>query len=279
LWLGTHALDLAAQSVFFYCVREREYILDLFEMVSGQRMMGSYIRPGGVWRDLTEDFEPALRAFLDYFPHKLDDYERLLRNNPIWLERTQGIGILTAEDAIRWSVTGPCLRATGINYDVRRAFPYSSYDHFDFEVPLGEKGDVYERYLVRMEEMRQSMRIIHQAIDSLPGGPSRSQNRKFVPPPRSEIGTSMEALIHHFKLWTEGFRAPMGEVYVRTESPHGQLDVYLHGDGGPKPYRVHLRTPSFANLQALGIMATGHMISDLVAVIGSVDFVMGDCDR
>ncbi len=279
LWLGTHCLDLAAQSMFFYCVRDREYILDLFEMVSGQRMMGTYVRPGGVWRDLPEEFEPALRAFLDYLPRKMDDYERLLKKNPIWVERTKGIGILTPEDAVRWSVTGPCLRATGVKYDVRKAFPYSSYDHFEFEIPLGTKGDVYDRYRVRVEEMHQSLRIIRQAIDNLPGGPSRSQDRKFVPPPRSEIGVSMEALIHHFKLWTEGFRAPVGEVYVRTESPHGELDVYLHGDGGPKPYRVHLRTPSFFHLQALGIMAKGHMISDLVAVIGSVDFVMGDCDR
>jgi len=279
LWLATHAIDLAAQSLFLYCFREREYILDLFEMVSGQRMMGSYIRPGGVWRDLPEEFEPALRTFLDYLPYKIDDYERLLKNNPIWVERTKGIGILTAEDAIRWSVTGPCLRGAGVNYDVRKAFPYSGYEQFEFEIPLGTKGDVYDRYRVRIEEMHQSLRIIRQAIDRLPGGPYRSQNRKFVPPPRAEIGVSMEALIHHFKLWTEGFHAPVGEVYVRTESPHGELDVYLHGDGGPTPYRVHLRTPSFTNLQALGIMARGCMLSDLVAVIGSLDFVMGDCDR
>ena len=279
LWLGTHVLDLGATSVFLYVFREREYILDMFEMCSGQRMMGSYIRPGGIWRDAPEEFEPALRKYLDYLPHKLDDYERLLTENPIWLERTKGVGVLTPEDAIKWSVTGPSLRGSGVNFGVRKAMPYSSYDHFEFDIPLGSNGDVYDRYRVRIEEMRQSLRIIRQALDNLPGGPWRSQNRKYVPPPRSELGVSMEAVIHHFKLWTEGFRPPAGEVYVRTESPHGELDVFLVSNGSAKPWRVHLRTPSFVNLQALGYVAEGYMVADLVGIIGSIDIVLGDCDR
>jgi NADH-quinone oxidoreductase subunit D len=279
VWLGTHVLDLGATSLLLYAFRDREHILDLFEMVSGQRMMGSYIRPGGVWRDLTDDFIPALRKFIDYLPRKLDDYERLLDQNPLWLDRTKNVGVLKPEDAIKWSVTGPSLRGSGINFDIRKAMPYSVYDQFEFEVPLGTNGDVYDRYRVRMQEMRQSLRILEQAVKNLPKGPFRSNNRKFVPPPRAELGRSMEAVIHHFKLWTEGFNVPKGEVYVRTESPHGELDVFLVGDGGPKPYRVHFRTPSFINLQALGIVAQGYMVSDLVAIIGSIDIVLGDCDR
>ena len=279
VWLGTHVLDLGATSLLLYAFRDREHILDMFEMVSGQRMMGSYIRPGGVWRDLTDDFIPALRKFIDYLPRKLDDYERLLDQNPLWLDRTKNIGVLKPEDAIKWSVTGPSLRGSGINFDIRKAMPYSVYDQFEFEVPLGTNGDVYDRYRVRMQEMRQSLRILDQAVKGLPKGPFRSNNRKFVPPPRAELGRSMEAVIHHFKLWTEGFNVPKGEVYVRTESPHGELDVFLVGDGGPKPYRVHFRTPSFINLQALGVVAQGYMVSDLVAIIGSIDIVLGDCDR
>ncbi|HEC22469.1 MAG TPA: NADH dehydrogenase (quinone) subunit D [Chloroflexi bacterium] len=279
VWLGTHVLDLGATSLLLYAFREREHILDMFEMVSGQRMMGNYIRPGGIWRDLTDDFIPALRRFLDYMPGKIDDYERLLNENPFFIDRTKGIGVIPPEVAIDWSLTGPALRGSGVNFDIRKAIPYSSYDHFEFDVPLGTNGDVYDRYRVRIEEMRQSLRIIHQALDNLPGGPFRSTNRKFVPPPRSELGHSMEAVIHHFKLWTEGFKAPKGEVYVRVESPRGELGVYLVGDGGPRPYRIHFRTPSFMNLQSLGVVAQGHMVADLVAIIGSVDIVLGDCDR
>jgi NADH-quinone oxidoreductase subunit D len=279
VWLGTHALDIGAMSVFLYCFREREKLLDIFEMVSGQRMMSTYFRPGGVWRDVPEEFEPAVRDFIDYFPPRLDDYEKLLTANPIWLDRTQGIGFLSAEDAIRLGCSGPVLRGSGVNWDIRKALPYSGYENFDFDVPLGQHGDIYDRYLVRMEEMRQSLRIVRQAIDSLPGGLFRSNNRKYVPPPRSELGTSMEAVIHHFKLWTEGFRPPEGEVYVRVESPRGELGCFLASDGSPNPWRVHFRTPSFVHLSALPHMAKGYLIADLVGIIGTIDIVLGDCDR
>jgi len=279
VWLGTHALDLAAQSVFLYTFRERELILDMFEILSGARMMGSYIRPGGVWRDLPEEFEPALRSFLDGFPTRLDQYEALLTKNPIWLDRTRGISRMTTDEALQEGLTGPLLRATGLGFDLRKAQPYSGYEKYDFEIPTESTGDVYDRYQVRMREMRESLRIIKQAFDGLPGGLFRSDNRKFVPPPRAELGHSMEAVIHHFKLWTEGFRAPSGEVYVATESPRGILGCYLVGDGSPHPYRVHFRTGSFAGLQALPAMARGHLVSDLVAIISSVDPVLGDSDR
>ncbi|MDD2695699.1 MAG: NADH dehydrogenase (quinone) subunit D [Anaerolineales bacterium] len=279
VWLGTHALDLAAMSVFLYCFREREIILDIFEMVSGQRMMTTYFRPGGLWRDVPVEFEEAVRQFLCIFPRRIDEYEALLTKNPLFLERTRGIGVLTPQDAIRWGVTGPSLRASGIAHDLRKAQPYSSYDLFDFDVPTRDDGDTYGRYVVRMEELRQSVRIVQQALEKMPFGPVRSNNRKYVPPPRAEIGVSMEALIHHFKLWTEGFNAPKGSVYVAVESPRGELGVYLEGDGGPKPYRVHWRAPSFANLQILPMLARGHLVADLVALIGTIDIVLGDVDR
>jgi NADH-quinone oxidoreductase subunit D len=279
VWLGTHALDIGAMSVFLYCFRERERILDIFEMVSGQRMMSTYFRPGGVWRDLTAEFEPAVRDFIKYFPPKVDDYEKLLTNNPLWLDRTQGIGYMSAEDAIKLGCAGPTLRGSGVNWDIRKAIPYSGYENFDFDVPLGQHGDVYDRYMVRIAEMRQSLRIVQQALDNLPGGPFRSNNRKYVPPPRSELGHSMEAVIHHFKLWTEGFNPPKGEVYQRVESPRGELGCYLVSDGGTKPWRVHFRTPSFIHLSALPHMSKGYLIADLVGIIGSIDIVLGDCDR
>jgi NADH-quinone oxidoreductase subunit D len=279
VWLGTHVMDLGATSLFIYAFREREYILDMFEMVSGQRMMGSYIRPGGVWRDLTPEFIPALRKFLKYMPGKIDDYELLVTENPIFIDRTQGIGVITAEQAVDWSVTGPYLRGSGVNYDIRKAMPYSSYDHFDFDVPLGTHGDTYDRYLIRVQEMRQSLLIIRQALDNLPNGPFRSSDRKYVPPPRAELGASMEAVIHHFKLWTEGFKVPAGEVYARTESPRGELGVYLSSNGGTKPQRIRFRTPSFVNLQSIGLPSKGVLVADLVAIIGTIDIVLGDCDR
>jgi NADH-quinone oxidoreductase subunit D len=279
VWLGTHAMDMGAMSVFLYCFRERERILDMFEMLSGQRLMGSYIRPGGVWRDLPSEFLPALERFVEYFPAKVDDYEKLLTNNPLWIDRTQGIGVLEPEEALALGVTGPSLRASGVNWDIRKAMPYSGYDRFSFDVPLGEHGDVYDRYYVRIQEFRESIKIIKQAMKAIPGGPFRSQNRKFVPPPRSELGRSMEAVIHHFKLWTEGFSLPDEEVYVAIESPRGEIGCYLHGTGGNKPRRVHLKTPSFMHISALGKMSQGHMIADLVGIIGSVDIVLGDSDR
>jgi NADH-quinone oxidoreductase subunit D len=279
VWLGTSALDLAAMSTFLYTMREREIILDIFEMVSGQRMMSSYFRPGGLWRDLTEEFIPAVQKFIDYFPAKIDDYAALLVKNPLWIDRTQGIGVITPEVALAWGCTGPTLRGSGVNWDIRKVMPYSGYENYEFDVPLGDHGDVYDRFMCRMNELRQSVRIVHQAIKRLPGGPFRSNNRKFVPPPRAELGVSMEAVIHHFKLWTEGFSVPKGEVYVAVESPRGELGCYLSSDGGNRPHRVHLRTPSFVHLGALAQMSKNAMIADLVAIIGSIDIVLGDCDR
>ncbi|MBI4770840.1 MAG: NADH-quinone oxidoreductase subunit D [Chloroflexi bacterium] len=279
VWLGTHALDLAAMSVFLYCFREREIILDILEMCSGQRMMTSYIRPGGLWRDVPSGFEEAVRNFIRIFPARIDDYERLLTRNTLFMDRTQGIGVISAENAIAWGLAGPSLRGSGVNYDLRKAYPYSGYEQYEFEVPLAAEGDVYARYIVRMRELRQSVRIIQQALDRLPRGPFITGDRKVAPPPRSELGHSMEAVIHHFKLWTEGFSAPQGAVYAAAESPRGELGVYLEGDGGPKPHRVHWRTPSFANLQPLPLLARGHFVADLVAIIGSADIVLGDVDR
>jgi NADH-quinone oxidoreductase subunit D len=279
VWLGTAALDLAAMSVFLYTFREREMILDIHEMVSGQRMMTTYFRPGGLWRDVPVEFEKAVRDFLAILPRRMDEYESLLTKNPIFIDRLVGIGVLSKEVALQYGVTGSTLRASGVNWDLRKARPYSGYEQYDFEVPVRTEGDCYARYLIHLAEMRQSARIVQQALDKLPFGPVRSDNRKFVPPPRSEIGTSMEALIHHFKLWTEGFPAPQGAVYSAVESPRGELGVYLEGDGGPKPYRIHWRTPSYDNLQVLPVISKGHLVADLVAIIGSIDIVLGDIDR
>ena len=279
VWLATSALDLAAMSDFMYCFREREMILDILELVSGQRMMTTYIRPGGVWRDVPVEFEAAVRNLLKILPKRIDQYESLLTKNPLFIDRTAGIGKISAKDAVNWGLTGATLRGSGVNYDLRKFAPYSGYEQYDFEVPLRTEGDVRARYIVRVEEMRQSIRIIQQAMDKLPMGPVRSKNFRFVPPPRSQIGTSMEALIHHFKLWTEGFDAPKGSIYSAIESSRGELGVYLESDGGPKPFRVHFRTPSMDNLQVLPIMAKGFLVADLVAIIGSVDIVLGDIDR
>jgi NADH-quinone oxidoreductase subunit D len=279
IFLASHALDLAAASVFLYCFREREIILDIFEMCSGARMMTSYIRPGGIWRDVPDEFEDAVRSFVKILPKRLQQYEDLLSKNPLYIDRTRGIGPISREDAIRWGLTGPALRAAGEPFDLRRAVPYSGYERYDFEIPIGSRGDTYDRYIVRIEEMRQSLRIIQQAVDDIPAGPWRSNNRKFVPPPRSELGHSMEALIHHFKLWTEGFPAPKGAVYVPVESARGEIGCYLVGDGGPKPYRVHFQTPSLSNLQVLPVLAEGCLVADLVAIISSLDPILGDVDR
>jgi NADH-quinone oxidoreductase subunit D len=279
VWLGTHALDLGAMSVFLYCFREREAILDILEMCSGQRMMGTYFRPGGLWRDAPVEFEAAVRNFLKIFPARIDEYNALLTKNALFMVRTQKIGVLSPEDALNWGVTGPPLRGSGVAHDLRKTQPYSGYEQYDFVVPTRQEGDTYARYMVRMEELRQSVRIVQQAIDKLPYGPVRSDNRKYVTPPRAELSTSMEAVIHHFKLWTEGFSPPKGSVYVAVESPRGELGVYLESDGGPKPYRVHWRTPSFTNMQILPVISKGFLVADLVALIGTIDIVLGDVDR
>jgi len=279
VWIASSSLDLAAMSVFLYAFREREMVMDILELCSGQRMMTTYIRPGGLWRDVPVEFEAAVRDFLEVMPARVDQYEALLTRNPLFLDRTLQIGVLTRENALQYGVTGPMLRAAGVDWDLRKTRPYSGYEQYEFQVPTRPEGDVYARYLVRVQEMREALKIIVQALDKLPLGPVRSNNHKFVPPPRSEIGVSMEALIHHFKLWTEGFDAPKGSVYSAVESPRGELGVYLESDGGPKPYRVHWRTPSFDNLQAMPLMSKGHLVADLVAIIGSVDIVLGDVDR
>ena len=279
IFLATTGLDVAATSIWMYCFRERNLILDIMEMCSGQRMMTTYIRPGGLWRDVPAEFEGAVRSFIKVFPSRVDEYEALLTKNPIFLDRTKEIGVLTQEDALSWGVTGPMLRASGIPHDLRKSQPYSGYELYDFEIPTRSEGDTFARYIVRIEEMREALRIVEQALDKLPYGPVRSDNRKYVPPPRSELGTSMEALIHHFKLWTEGFSPPKGSVYIAVESPRGELGVYLESDGGPKPYRIHWRTPSFTNLQILPLIARGHLVGDLVLLIGTVDIVLGDVDR
>ena len=279
VWLGTSGLDLAAMSVFLYCFREREIILDIFELVSGQRMMVTYFRPGGVWRDVPVEFEAAVRNFIKIFPKRIDEYEALLTKNPLWLDRMVGIGKLDAATALQHGVTGPMLRASGVNWDLRKVRPYAGYEQYDFNVPVETKGDTYARYIVRVQELRESLKIVEQALNKLPMGPIRSDNRKFVPPPRSEIGTSMEALIHHFKLWTEGFVAPKASIYSAVESPRGELGVYLEGDGGPKPYRVHWRTPSFDNLSVASKIVKGHLVADLIAILASIDIVLGDIDR
>lgn len=265
--------------MFLYCFREREYIMDILEMVSGQRMMTTYIRPGGVWRDIPAGFEEAVREFIKMMPKRIKEYEALVKKNRIFLERTVGIGVLSYEKALHWGITGPMARASGINHDLRKAHPYSGYEQYDFDIPTQTDGDTYARYLVRMEEMRQCLRIVEQGLNKLPQGPVQSNNRKYVPPPRSELSTSMEAVIHHFKLWTEGFTPPEGSVYVGIESPKGELGVFLESDGGPKPLRVFMRTPSFTNLQVIPILAKGHLVADLIALIGTIDIVLGDIDR
>ena len=279
IFLGAFGLDLAAMSVFLYCFREREAIMDIAELCSGQRMMTTYFRPGGLWRDVPVEFETAVRDFLKIFPKRVDEYETLLTKNPILLDRTVGIGKLDVETALQHGATGPILRASGLNWDLRKARPYSGYEQYEFNIPTRTEGDTFARYIVRIEEFRESMKIVEQALNKLPMGPVNSDNRKFVPPPRSELGVSMEAVIHHFKLWTEGFPAPKASVYSAVESPRGELGVYLEGDGGPKPQRVHWRTPSFDNLSALEKMVRGHLVADLVAILASIDIVLGDIDR
>jgi NADH-quinone oxidoreductase subunit D len=279
VWLGTSALDLGAMSVFLYCFREREMLLDIFEYVSGVRLMTSYICPGGLQAELPPGFDAKVRQFIDIFPERLREYHDLLTNNQLWLERTKGVCILSKEDAMAYGATGPVLRGSGVVWDIRKVFPYSGYEKFDFDIPVGSNGDVYDRYLVRMLEMEQSLKIVEQALEGMPTGPYRVSNPKIVPPPKWQITGSMEALIHHFKLFTEGYRPPKGDVFARTESPKGELGYYIVSDGSAKPYRMHVRAPSFANLQALPHMIEGAFLSDVVAAIGSIDIVLGEVDR
>lgn len=282
VFIGTHALELGAMSVMLYCFRERETLLDIVEMVSGARMMASYFRVGGVAWELPDGFDEAVTDFLTEFPDRLAEYEALLTQNPIWLERTQGVGVIDADTALSLGLSGPPLRACGVDWDLRRDMPYSAYDEFEFDVAVEQAGDVYARYLVRLEEMRQSVRIAWQALEKVretAGQPVRTSNRKVTPPPREELDTSMEALIHHFKLWTEGFKPPVGEAYAAVEAARGELGFYIVSDGSGKPYRWHMRAPSFVNLQSLAPMARGGLIADLVAVTASLDPIMGEVDR
>jgi NADH-quinone oxidoreductase subunit D len=279
IWLGTHALDLGAMSPLLYCFREREETLDIFEMVGGARMNQSYIRVGGLADDLPEGFLEKVRDFSEILPSRVEGYETLLTKNKIWLSRTKGVGIISAEDGIDLGLSGPSLRGSGVKWDLRKANPYSSYDHFDFEIPTGENGDTYDRYLVRMEEMRQSNRIIKQVLDKLPSGEVNVCNPKVVPPPKEKVLTNIESLIIHFHIMSEGFDVPQGEAYCSVESSKGELGFYIVSDGSNKPYRIKIRTPSFINLQSLSTMAEGRMMSDMVAVIGSIDICLGEVDR
>jgi len=279
LWLGAFGIDLGATTPLLYGFRDRELILDIFEACSGVRMMTSYIRPGGLARELPEGFEEMVAQAINAIESRLPDYDDLLTHNPIFQQRTRGIGVIGAQELLALGVTGPILRASGFEWDLRKHLPYCGYDQYDFEVPTRPEGDCYARFLVRLEEMRQSIRIIRQALGRLPAGPYRSDERKFVLPPREELYQSMESLLHHFLLVSKGFEPPPGEVYAAVESPRGELGYYLVSDGTGKPYRLHVRAPSFANLQALASMARGHLLADLMAIMASVDLIMGDVDR
>lgn len=279
VWLGTHALDLGALSMFMYGFRDREMVLDIKETISGVRMMTSYIRIGGLMADLPAEFEPKVRQFLEVMPSRIDEYEELLTQNELWIERTKGVGVIRPDTAINLGCSGPTLRASGVPYDMRRQMPYSGYENFDFDVIVGERGDVYDRFRCRTLEMRESLKIIEQALDGLPDGPWRIDDRKLVPPPKDELVTSMESIIHHFKLFTEGMKPPPGEIYNAIEGARGEMGYYVVSDGSGKPYRFHMRAPSFYNLQALPQMSTGYLVSDVIAIIGSIDIVLGEVDR
>lgn len=279
VWLGTHALDIGAMTVFFYCFREREDVLRIFEMFSGQRMMTSYIRPGGLALEPPRAWQNAAGKFINAFPSKVDEYENLLNSNPIWKIRTQGVGFAPLEDLLDLGVTGPMIRAAGVKWDIRKDEPYSSYDKFDFQVPVYQENDVYARYRVRLEEMRQSARIIKQALEGMPEGAWQATASKVVLPEREKMKTQMEALIYHFKIVTEGIRVPAGEVYQAVESPRGEIGYYIVSNGTSRPYRVFMRTPSFGNLQALPALLENRLLADSIASLGSMDFVLGDVDR
>ena len=279
VWLATHALDIGAMTVFLYCWREREMILDLNEEISGVRMMTSYIRLGGVSQDATPRWLNGVQKFVEYFPAKVDEYERLLTNNPIWIDRTKDVGIMRREEAINWSMSGPILRASGVKWDLRKQRPYSGYDNFDFEVPTGKNGDIYDRYLVRVAEMRQSREIVKQALQKIPTGPYKVDDNKISLPNRDTLKSSMEALIHHFKLVSEGVSVPKGETYVPIEGPRGEVGFYIISDGSGVPSRVKLRAPSFMAIPGMCKMMEGCFIADVVGIIGSIDIVMGEVDR
>ena len=279
LWAATTGFDIGALSMMIYGIREREAVLDFFEKTTGLRMNHNYIRPGGVAADLPPGWREDVAAALVRARAGLSDYETLLLENPIFLDRTKGVGILTKDECLAYGVTGPLARASGVDYDVRKAFPYSGFENYEFDVPVETNGDVYDRFLVRFEEMRQSMSIVEQVMDTIPDGDWRTEDRKVTPPPRARIDESMEALIHHFKIFTEGFKVPAGETYQPVESSRGELGMYLVSDGGPKPWRLHVRGPSFANVQSLPMMLTDSLIADTISALASADPVMGDVDR
>ncbi len=279
VWLGTHAIDIGAMSVFFYCFREREDVLRIFEMFSGQRMMTSYIRPGGLALEPPRGWDKAVRKFIEGFPAKVDEYENLLNLNPIWMQRTKGVGFISVEDMLDLGITGPMLRGAGVPWDIRKSEPYSSYDKFDFNIAVRNGNDVYSRYQVRMQEFRESAKIVKQALEGMPEGAWHADAPHMILPDREKMKTQMEALIYHFKIVTEGYRVPAGEVYQAIESPRGEIAYYIVSNGTSRPWRVFMRTPSFGNLQGLPKMIEGSLIADTIAAMGSMDFVLGDVDR
>ncbi|GBE16083.1 MAG TPA: NADH dehydrogenase (quinone) subunit D [Proteobacteria bacterium] len=279
VWLGTHAADIGALTVLLYGFREREFILDIIEETAGTRMMMTYFRPGGVVRDLPAGVDAKIIAFLDKFDVRINEYERLLTKNRIWLHRTRNIGVLSRADAISLGLSGPAMRASGVDWDIRRDEPYEAYDEIEFDIPVRTAGDIYARYLVRLVEMRQSSRMVRQLVKGLPEGPFIERTAKYVFPDKDRLKDSMEAMIHHFKLVVDGLAPPEGEVYSSIESPKGEIGFYIVSDGTPKPYRLRIRPPSFVNLQSLMDMAKGHMLADVVAIIGSLDIVLGEIDR
>jgi NADH-quinone oxidoreductase subunit D len=279
VWIGTNSNDLGGVGVFTYVLREREMLLAFFEKVTGLRMNHNYIRPGGVVVDLPAGWRQDVITICDTLDNRLKEYEDILTGQPIFIERTRGVGIITAEQAIALSASGPVLRSTGVDWDLRRDMPYLKYGELEFDVVVGQYGDCWDRYAQRVEEVRQSLRMCRQMVDLMPAGDFRCQDKKITPPPRARINESMEALIHHFKLFTEGFKVPEGEVYTAIESPRGELGCYLVADGSPKPYRLHIRAPSFVNLQSMPVMVHGALVADAIAIISTIDPVMGDVDR
>ncbi len=279
LWLSTHAIDVGAMTPFLWMFEDRETLLEFYEAASGARMHAAYIRPGGVHQDLPAGLAESIGEFIETFPKRLDEIETVLTENRIWKQRTVDIGVVTPEQAMDWGFSGPMLRGSGVAWDLRKAQPYDVYDRLDFDIPVGKNGDCYDRYLLRMEEMRQCLRIMRQCLDDMPEGPIKTEDRKIAPPPRAEMKRSMEALIHHFKLYTEGYRVAPGETYTAVEAPKGEFGVYLVSDGSNKPYRCKIRSAGFAHLQGLNFMSKGHMLADVVTIIGTLDVVFGEIDR